>query len=261
MLDYIDGYNFSEIANFAIDFDRTILSLEMFKSNSIIYCKTDFIPQLFNFLQLSGRKYVLISHMSDIPIDAAKFLSKPNCIKKWFAQNAIYDHPDLISIPLGVENHAGGSKGPFTNHKWLDENEERLKNNNKELVLYCHWNPVNNPSRGEISSILQEKNSVVVQEARLSYEEYIEGMSKHKFIVCPPGNGVDTHRVWEALYIGCIPVVLNHRIYKDYDLPMIRVNNWKEITPELLQQSITENKEQAYMKFWENRIKEEFNKL
>ena len=261
MLDYINGNKFLDIADFAIDFDHDNLSMDVFKKDAIIFCKTDFILQLFNHLRFSSRKYILITHMSDYPINQERFNSRPPCITKWYAQNAIYDHPDLISIPLGVENHAGGSKGPFTDHKWLNENEEILKNNPKEPVLYCHWNTANNPARGEINNILKQKNNVVVQETRLSYEGYIEGMSRHKFIVCPVGNGVDTHRLWEAMYIGCTPISLRHRIYRDYNLPIIQVDNWSDITSELLSQPITESVEQIYMRYWRKRIKDEFNKL
>ena len=27
------------------------------------------------------------------------------------------------------------------------------------------------------------------------------------FIISPPGNGIDTHRVWETIYAGSYPVV------------------------------------------------------
>jgi hypothetical protein len=41
------------------------------------------------------------------------------------------------------------------------------------------------------------------------YENYLINLKKHKFVVSPPGNGIDCHRNWEAIYLGCIPIVLN----------------------------------------------------
>ena len=76
-----------------------------------------------------------------------------------------------------------------------------------------------------------------------------------------PGNGVDTHRLWEALYLGCIPIALRNRIYQHYDLPIIQVNDWSEITLELLQKEISNNTEHLYMDYWETRIRKEFNQL
>ena len=36
---------------------------------------------------------------------------------------------------------------------------------------------------------------------------YYKKVAAHKFVVAPRGNGIDTHRLWEALYLGCVPVV------------------------------------------------------
>ncbi len=261
MLDYIDGYNLSEIANFKIDFDRWDINTELFRSNSIIFCKTDFIDSLFNYINISSRKYILITHMSDYPINSGRFFRAPNCIKKWFGQNVTFTNNNLIPLPLGIENHQGGSKGKFTNHQWLEDNIDDLRKEAKKEILYCHWNPQNNLSRDKIVSQLRIKNEVFYQSERLRYEDYCIGISKHKYIICPPGNGVDTHRVWESIYMGCIPIVLRHRIFNSMDLPIIQVNSWEEITPELLSQPISQNTDQAYMAYWKKRITEEFNSL
>ena len=37
--------------------------------------------------------------------------TKPKNIKNWFAQNVNYKHPNLIPLPIGLENHEGPSKG------------------------------------------------------------------------------------------------------------------------------------------------------
>jgi hypothetical protein len=261
MLDYIDGYKFSEISDFSIDFDRQDLSFLMLKKDAIIYCKTDFLPVLFNHLRFSNKKYILITHMSDYPIDIMRFSSKPGCIKKWFAENATNNDPDLIPIPIGLENHTGKSKGKFTNHEWLEKNIERLKYNEKEFLLYCNWNPNTNPTREKIIGALKQNNLPIIEQHGLSFETYCENMSKNKFVICPPGNGVDTHRLWEALYLGCIPITIKNRIYNNYDLPIIQVNDWAEVTLELLQKEISNNMEQLYMDYWKTKIKEEFSKL
>jgi hypothetical protein len=256
MLDYIDGYKFSEIAKFKVDRDHKYMTTEIFRSNSILYCKTDFLPDMFDFIKLSGRKYILISHMSDIPIDEKKYQSKPNCIKIWYAQNAIYDNDNLISIPIGLGNHEGGSKSSTTDHKWLSENIERLKLIPKSGV-YCNW-AITNSSR---SDILKKIKVPYHWEYGISFKEYCENMSHYQFVICPFGNGVDTHRFWEALYMGCIPITLKHHIYRDFNLPAIQVLTWEEVIPELLLQPIQGNTEQLYMSYWINKISEKFKNL
>ena len=51
------------------------------------------------------------------------------------------------------------------------------------------------------------------------------------FVLCPRGNGRDTHRLWETLYMGGVPVVL-----KDHEteqltkgLPVVHLRRWADI--------------------------------
>lgn len=252
--EFINGNNLLDFSDYAIDFDNnTIKNKELFKRNAIIFCKTDFLPILFDYIKFSPQKYILITHMSDHPIDHQRFNSRPSCIVKWFAQNAIVDDPDLIPIPLGIENHKGKSKGSFTNHKWLLENIEELRSNEKENVFYCNWNTNTNIEvRQPILDSLKNSGKELIIESGLSFEQYCRNMSKCKYVVCPPGNGVDTHRVWEALYMGCFPIVKKHRIYKYYDLPIIQVNNWDNIDTSVL---YSEDMPQIYMDYWKTLIK------
>jgi hypothetical protein len=60
----------------------------------------------------------------------------------------------------------------------------------------------------------------------------------HRFAACPRGNGIDTHRVWEALYLGVVPVVERSPSVEHFaaqGLPMVVVDGWSEVTPERLE--------------------------
>ena len=52
-------------------------------------------------------------------------------------------------------------------------------------------------------------------------------------VICPRGAGVDTHRFWECLLLGAIPVVLNQdhcgRLAQNLDLPVISVEAWSDL--------------------------------
>ena len=41
-----------------------------------------------------------------------------------------------------------------------------------------------------------------------AYPESLAELSAYRFCFCIRGNGLDTHRFWESLYLGVIPVVL-----------------------------------------------------
>jgi hypothetical protein len=67
-------------------------------------------------------------------------------------------------------------------------------------------------------------------------QTYKEELLDHKFILCPRGNGVDTHRMWEALYCGVIPVVQRSHVHAGIEgkLPVLFVDSYQDVTEDLL---------------------------
>jgi hypothetical protein len=262
MLDYINGNKFADLAHVVIDLDNREIGFDK-TNNAIIFCKTDFIKQLFTYLEDATAKFVLITGMADKPINEDRFKLKPKCIKKWFAVNAVYNHKDLISIPLGLENHKGSSKGGYTNHKWFEDNRDKLAFNTKEDYLYCNWVDSTNENRCFVIDNLYKTQLPLRIESDLSYEDYCTNMSECKFVVCPEGNGVDTHRVWEALYMACIPIVIKHPIYDNYDLPMLKVDSFEDITQNMLVDFKPWHymNDEMYMFYWRDQINKTFEEL
>ena len=57
------------------------------------------------------------------------------------------------------------------------------------------------------------------------------------FCICPHGNGVDSHRIWECLYLNTIPVVEYHECFSQFaDLPILFVDDYTIVTHEYLEQ-------------------------
>jgi hypothetical protein len=88
---------------------------------------------------------------------------------------------------------------------------------------------------------------------KISFENQI----KYAFVVSPLGNGLDCHRTWEALCIGCIPIVKTSPLDSLYeDLPVLIVQNWYDISKELLEKTIEEFKNKKFnydkllLKYW-----------
>ena len=54
--------------------------------------------------------------------------------------------------------------------------------------------------------------------------------NNYKFVIAPFGNGLDTHRVWEAIYSNSIPIVKEHTAFNSFkELPIHFVKNFKDI--------------------------------
>jgi hypothetical protein len=59
-------------------------------------------------------------------------------------------------------------------------------------------------------------------------ETFIE-KTQYVFTVSPPGNGIDCHRTWEDLLMGCIVIVMETGMDAMYEgLPVVVVKNWTE---------------------------------
>jgi hypothetical protein len=69
------------------------------------------------------------------------------------------------------------------------------------------------------------------------YNNYLNNLKRHKFVVSPPGNGIDCHRNWEALYLGCIPVIINSQFSKNVysNNKVLIVDDFDELTEDFLE--------------------------
>lgn len=43
---------------------------------------------------------------------------------------------------------------------------------------------------------------------KLEFKKYLEKLSTHLFATCIRGNGIDTHRFWECLYLNVVPIII-----------------------------------------------------
>jgi len=248
MKNIINGVNLQSVANVIIDQDRKD-SLQNLPDKSIIWCKTDYLGNLFQELkQYKNKNFVLISHCSDHSITEKVFNHKPKCISKWFAQNVDYKHPDLIPIPIGVENHFTLNKGSYTNFSVLENNVFDFKIKNKIInKLYSNFGNTH-PSRNLVRNILL-KNNIGIQDPRVNYEQYTARIKEFLFVASPRGNGIDTHRTWESLYFGCIPIVEKHFMFDEYkELPIIQITDWDQVNTDFLKPYIEQYKKGSCFK-------------
>ena len=81
--------------------------------------------------------------------------------------------------------------------------------------------------------------------------------SKYTFVISPHGNGLDCHRTWEALCLGCIPIMKHSSIsYLFEDLPVLIVESWEDISENLLYSTIEDfktkdfNFEKLTLSYW-----------
>ncbi len=233
----------------------TDMSQDVYKKNRVIFCKTDFLGILFERLRNCNDdlQHTLITHHSDYEINHQIYSYKPKSIKKWFGQNVNFESVDLTPLPIFLES----PKNPSDKFYYLQNNFQRLANNKKEFRCYCAWD---NGTSSERSTVFEKIKSsgIPTTNEQLPFESYINNMSKHKFVASPRGNGLDCHRTWEALYIGCIPIVIRHKMYDEWsDLPILQIDDWSDLNTEMLVKFSSKefNYEKLSLKYWRDRIR------
>lgn len=65
------------------------------------------------------------------------------------------------------------------------------------------------PPRRAIMEAVKDLPGVAVYGA-MPYEKYLITLSGYSHALCPRGNGLDTHRFWEAVYLGVTPIVVDN---------------------------------------------------
>ncbi len=268
---FITGDKFVEMADYTFaplirhrdDYSKlqNTLNVRGLINGDVIYTHTMYVDELFRILEGVDVYVKVITHNSDINIQDRVI---PECVIKWYAQNVCTMDERVVPIPIGLENS-----------RWFPELHKMGRiadamNRPKEYknLVYLNHNISTNPSkRAEPYLALDGKSFVTSMHGvnGIGFGEYLYDLCRHKFVICPEGNGVDTHRFWEAQYVGAIPIVkisvIAERLYTYF--PCMVVDNWGEITEDRLNNEFakTEDIKQFYdhtemltFKYWRDKI-------
>ncbi len=203
-------------------------------NNQIIFTNNYLLESLFELLNKNSnlKNLRLITHQTDFSITKKIFNTRPNSISKWYSINVDYHHPDLISIPIGLSNEYSPKNVFKHNYKALNF----INLNKKNKMLYVNFQKNTQfIHRSLLEKKLKKLDFVNFDEPNLNSVEYLDKVNLHKYILCPKGNGLDTHRIWESLYAGSVPVLeklLTNEMCSD--LPVLRVDNIKKINKNIL---------------------------
>jgi hypothetical protein len=262
-----------------------LLSNKNFDGMSIYVCSELLRFFVNKILPKITNKFILVSGDSDlcVPLEALsqketfKLLNSPLLIR-WFAQNTrIQQSNKIIQLPIGLDYHTIFFD---PNHYWKKNNEpcipklqedilfnvikespNFLDRKNKIYVNFKHNDRFHDRKKSlqKISKNLLEINN--------NYDKRTdtwEQMATYKFILSPFGNGMDCHRTWESISLGCVPIICAPNFKKLFDgFNVLNVNNWSEVTEELLNSYLDTignnelnsiNNEKLKLSYWVDKI-------
>jgi hypothetical protein len=243
----------------------------------VFFCKTDYLEAEFKQIKKIKNEVVLISGNSDINIDEKLASQMPGNIVTWYAQNTLIDDARITPIPIGIENTVlNKRKGHGVG--WLHAVEKTVvlqKAFDRDDVaptrfLYANFNTeTNQHHRMHLKKICQNTAFITWADYGLHFGDFIAAIQDHEAVICPLGNGVDTHRLYEVLYSNRIPVVaipanyaICQKLYKH--LPIVMVDDPDKFSDfDLMKQMIADAKvkwDQINLidfDYWQNKIQAE----
>jgi len=271
MFDFIQGDKFEKVADLTFapqqrssgDYSQVpnTFSIEKcFNFNPcIVYTHTFYAKELFEVIKNIDHKFVVVTHNCDNNVD----FTPPKNVIKWFSQNVNIIHDKIESIPIGLENSRW-----FKDIRKIDKITDKLKQTKGyKHMAYMNHNTATYPKeRTYVYELFKDKTWVTVEYGQngQAFDQYLDNIYNHKYVFCPRGNGMDTHRLWESIYMNTFPIVkkdINNQFYSD--MPILFVDNWCDVTfdyliemcPVLEEQRRTFNKERLTFEYWKNKIK------
>ena len=219
----------------------------------IYYVGADALEDFVSQIKDHKKKFILITGDSDRTIkkslDVYKILNKNKNLINWYSQNCINPNKKITQIPIGLDyisqfHNSHTFRLKVNNQKLLPLSYEKkiikiikkapdfkLRNNQ----IFCNYQfSLKSSDRIECFNLVS-KNLCFYLKKRIPYLENFQRQSRFKFVLAPFGEGIDTHRIWEAILLGNIPIVKSSpldNLYKNF--PVLIVKSWKDLKYEKL---------------------------
>ncbi len=269
-------------------------------SENIVFCKTENVNHFFQNCR-KDLPFILITHNSDGYITDnprkvntleehhhADVKLMPENLYRWYGCMVEYESEKIISIPIGVENN----KLFLSKKDIIEKMNETESVKRSDRLLYINFKISNNyAERISAYNSVKDKHFCTFSEKMFTdqqlnppsepfppvykepYEKFANEVKAHKFVLCPVGNGLESHRLWETLYLGSFPITrrnINYSFYED-KLPILMVDDWSEITEEFLQEKYLDmqskmldgyyNLDMLNFRYWSNLIIEDVSSM
>ena len=181
----------------------------------------------------SNMNFIIFTNLEDTPIDDSIHDLIPENVLCISAINSESWGGKVIPAPYALQRqmHPGDNRTQIIEQIIHDEDIEPSN------LLYINHSTYTNPTeRLGINEIFDGKYWALVDRERVGYDEFLDRIRNHKFMVCPIGNALDCHRNWEVLFLRRVPVMKRHpyleELYKNY--PVLFVDKYEDVTEQLL---------------------------
>ena len=165
------------------------------------------------------KKFHIIVHNSDYPFGFVELRTLLPLSIHIYAINTTVTHPSLTTIPLG-----------FVDSQLLFLSTFQKSEGPRDIEIYANFTRTTNDAKRRACIDAFANDPRVTWRTGLPVPEYYADLCRSKFVLCPEGTGIDTHRVYESILCGATPIVLRNSLTPLYErLPVCIVNAWTDV--------------------------------
>ena len=218
--DFITGNGLAQHCRYVLNWDALYVNEQV--ENNWWFCRPEWLD--FFFQKLAPKdSFVLFTSNSDAPIgpSAAAKMDLRDQLVAWFGTNVVVERPNLFAFPLGISDphwpHGDGAVLKSVQGAMIE------RTNLVDAGFDLDKNPVQRRRCLDQTGFAPSPQK--------AFAEYLEDLRASYFCLSPAGDGIDTHRTWEALYLGTVPVVTRSVFTEQHpDLPMVVLDDWAEFS-------------------------------
>jgi hypothetical protein len=242
---FISGSAFQKFANWTWDLRNSPINLKTHDISDgdvllVNPCtlKMKWLAIYFKTHRPRGR-LVLVAHGCDSPFTREQFEVIEPFVMRIHATNAVCGQlcfPKLHPLPIGFPSFRGfGSSRSAPEHELY--RSVLLAKLPKEHLLFVNFRVSNNrASREHVDKLFKGQSWVTHVPFGLEPEKCLLETARSKYVLSPQGAGIDCHRIYEAIYLGAIPILLTSPLDYFYaDLPVVVVGEWGAVTKAFLE--------------------------
>ena len=211
-------------------------------AHGLVWLRLGTIPRdVDKFVQVAlpqiRKPFILITTDGDAAVpsglrpDTVTALKASPYLVAWYSQNCDGTSAAVRPFPIGLDFHTLRN---WTTPQRLASSLARVRRaaapvRMRQRRLFSDLNLSPTPARREAIAALQGCDHFDQAKARLSQTAIWRQYARYPLVLSAEGNGMDCHRTWELLLLGCIVVTKTSSLDGLYEgLPVTIVEDWRE---------------------------------
>lgn len=202
---FLSGDSFGDLCDYVAyppRFRNVTQSYKDLKEARVVFCPSDRLDQFFADFYGSINAKIVIAGNSDHEFHFRP-VNIPKSVKALYLQNSfVSDDSHIFTLPIGIENLKLGMNGKP--HNFGNPSSVSIKSTK---VLFGPFSNTH-PDRVKVQNYFSRSSELHdFLDHRLPPKSFSNLVKSYSYVAAVRGNGVDTHRLWESLYLGTVPIV------------------------------------------------------